>query len=58
MAPNIAITEKNQSKSNISYMPGVSWDNVIDFTDESVVQCDVPAVTNTTLDDDDNDDRK
>ena len=39
-------------------MPEISWDNVIDFTDESVVQCDVPAVTNTTLDDDDNDDRK
>ena len=39
-------------------MPWALWDTVIDFTDESVVQCDVPAVKNTSLDDNDNDDRK
>ena len=39
-------------------MPGALWDKVIDFTEESVVQCDVPAVNNTSLDDDNNDDRK
>ena len=33
-------------------------DNVIDFTDEPVVRCDVPAVKNTLLDDSDNNDRK
>ena len=55
VASNIAITEKKQSKSDISYMPGALWDKVTDFTDESVVQCDVKAVKNTSLDDDDND---
>ena len=45
-------------KSDISYMPGALWDKVTDFTDESVVQRDVPAVKNTSLNDDDNDDRK
>ena len=25
-------------------MPGALWDKVIDFTDEPVVQCDVPTV--------------
>ena len=37
-------------------MPGELWDKVIDFTNESVVQCDFPAVKNTSLDDDDDDD--
>ena len=31
---------------------------MLDFTDEPVVQCDVHAVKNTSLDDHDNDDRK
>ena len=47
---NIAITEKNISVRHIIY--------VIDFTDEPVVKCDVPAVKNTSLDDDANDDCK
>ena len=34
-------------------MPGTFWDKVIDFTDEPVVHCDVPAVKSTSLDDDD-----
>ena len=49
---------KKTSRSDISHMPGALWDKVIDFTEESVVQCDVPAVNNTSLDDDNNDDRK
>ena len=36
-------------------MPWALWDKVIDFKDESVVQCDVPVVNNTSLDDDDDD---
>ena len=43
---------KKQSKSDISCIPGALWDKVIDFTDELVVQCDVPAVKNTSLYDD------
>ena len=39
-------------------MPGALWDKVIDFTDEPVVQRDVPTVKKTSLDDDDNDDCK
>ena len=50
-----AITEKKR-KSDISYTPGSLWNEVIDFTDDPVVQCDVK---NTSLDDDDdNDDHK
>ena len=50
---------KKQSKSDISHIPGTLWGKVIDLTDEPAVQCDVPAVKNTSLDDDDNDhDRK
>ena len=37
-------------------MAGAFWDKVIDFTDEKIVQCDVPAVENALLDDDDDDD--
>ena len=33
-------------------MPGAFWDKVIDFTNEPVVQCDVPAIKKTSLDDD------
>ena len=50
--------EKSKNKSNISYLPGVLWGKVIDFTDEPVTQCDVPDVQNTSLDDWDNDDRE
>ena len=39
---------KKQSKSDISYIS--LWDKVI----QPVVQCDVPTVKNTSLDDDDN----
>ena len=48
--------EKKKNNSDISYMAGAFWDRVNDFTDESVVQYDVPAVKNTSLDDDDDDD--
>ena len=34
----------------------VSWYKIIDFTDESVVQCVIPAVKNTWLDNDDKND--
>ena len=37
-------------------MPGALWDKVTDFTDEPVIQCDVPAVKNNSLGDDDGDD--
>ena len=50
--------EKRKNKSSISYLPGVLWGKVIDFTDEPVAQCDVPDVQNTSLDDSDNDDRE
>ena len=56
VASNIAITEKN--KVSQTYMPGTLWDKVIDFTNEPVVQFDVLALKNTSLDDDDNDDHK
>ena len=46
---------KKQSKSNVLYMPEALWEKVIDFTEEPVVQWDIPAVKNTLLDDDDND---
>ena len=36
-------------------MPAALWDKVIDLTDEQVVQCDVPAIKNNSLDDDYND---
>ena len=45
-------------QSGIPYMQRAFWDKVLDFTDEPVVQCDVHAVKNTSLDDHDNDDRK
>ena len=56
VASNIAITEKN--KVSQTYMSGALWDKVIDFTNEPVVQFDVLALKNTSLDDDDNDDHK
>ena len=37
-------------------MSGGFWDKVTDFIDEPVVQCDVPAVKNTSLVDVDSDD--
>ena len=39
-------------------MPGGFLDKVIDFTDKPVVQCDVQIIKNTSLDNDDNDNRK
>ena len=39
-------------------MPGAFRDKVIDFTDKPVVQCDVEAVKNDSLDNADNDDCK
>ena len=39
-------------------MPGTFRDKVINFTDKSIFQCDVQAVKCTSLDNDDNDDRK
>ena len=58
MSSNIVISEKKKQKKNksdISYMPGKFWDKVIDFTDKPVVQCDVPPIGNTVLDNDHND---
>ena len=45
---NITITEKKKKKHIISYMPESFWDKVIEFTDEPVVQDDIPGVTNTS----------
>ena len=58
VASNIAVTEK--SKAGYTYhIPGSLWIKVINFKDDSVVQCDIPAVKNTSLDDDnDKDGRK
>ena len=56
MASKFAITGKNNS--DISYMSGGFWDKVTDFIDEPVVQCDVPAVKNTSLVDVDSEDCK
>ena len=39
-------------------MPEAFWDKVTDFIDEPVVQCDVPVVKTTSLDDGNNGDRK
>ena len=39
-------------------MPQAFLDRSIDFTDEPVVQCDVQVVKNTSLDNNDSDDRK
>ena len=61
VASNIAITEKKKkqkNKSDISYMSAELWDNITNFKAYSVVQCEVPAVKNTSLVDDDNDDSK
>ena len=52
------LLEKKKHKPDISYMPGAFWNEVIDFTDEQVIQCDVPAVKNDSLNDGDNSDRK
>ena len=56
---NIAITwKKKKNKSDISDIPETFWDKVPDFTDDPVLQCDVPTVKNTILDDGNNDDHK
>ena len=56
---NIAITwKKKKNKSGISDIPETFWDKVPDFTDDPVLQCDVPTVKNTILDDGNNDDHK
>ena len=39
-------------------MAGAFSDKVLDFTDEPIVQCDVQAVKNTSLDNDDNNNHK
>ena len=39
-------------------MQGVFQDKVIDFTDEPIIQYDVQAVKNTSVDNDDNHDGK
>ena len=56
VASSIVITEKK--KAIQTYHICQEWDKVNDFTDEPVVQCDVPAVEITSLDDDDHDDCK
>ena len=49
---------KNKKKTGISYIIVTFWDRVIGFTDEPVIQCDVPPVKDIYLDDDNNDDYK
>ena len=49
-ATNIAITEQKKNKSHISYMPKAFRDKAPDFTDELVLQYDVPTLKNTSLD--------
>ena len=58
MAWNIAMTEKDKNKPHISYMSEAFWDKLTDVIDDPVVQCDVPAVKNTSLDVGNNDDCK
>ena len=48
-----SLRKKEKKVRHIIYVRGI-WDKVIDFTDEPVVQCDVPAVRNISLGDDDN----
>ena len=50
--------QQQKNKSDISYMSAELWDNITNFKAYSVVQCEVPAVKNTSLVDDDNDDSK
>ena len=59
VASNITITEKNPEKQ-VRYIVYVSelGDNITNFKAYSVVQCEVSAVKNTSLVDDDNDDSK
>ena len=54
---HIAITEKTKQVRYITSACGI-MSKVIDFTDEPVAQCDVPAVKDALLDDDDNENRK
>ena len=59
MASNIGITDKNEKQvTHIIYMPEALSDKVTGVTDETVVQCDIPVVKNTSLDDDHNNDCK
>ena len=58
MASNIVFSAKKEKKVIISYITVTFWDRFIDFTDDPVVQCDVPPVKNASLDDDDNNDSK
>ena len=44
-------------KKNI-YIPATLWDKITDFTDEPLIQCNLPAIKNTSLDDGDNGDHK
>ena len=55
VASNIVITEKNKASQSYKYQRWALWDKVTDFTVEPVVQCDVLAVKNTSLDDDNDD---
>ena len=49
---NITITRKR--KKSDMYIPGTFWDNFIDSRDEPLIQCNVSAVKNTSLDNGDN----
>ena len=55
VASNIVITEKTKASQSYKYQRWALWDKVTDFTVEPVVQCDVLAVKNTSLDDDNDD---
>ena len=53
LASNIVITEKNKASQTYHICQGQTiWNKVIDFTVEPAVHCDVLAVKNTSLDDD------
>ena len=49
---------KNEASQRYHICQGHYEIKVTDLTDEPIVQCNVPAVTNTWLNDDDNDDQK
>ena len=44
MCHQILSSLKKTKQVRHSYMPRALWDKVIDFADEPVVPCDVPAV--------------
>ena len=50
--------KKEKQVRHVIYAGGDSWGKVIDFTDDPVIQCDVPPAVKKTSLHDDNDDCK